>query len=63
MATIYENNDLATELRLGLPGTTDKSKTHVSSTSTTNKRSLSEMDSSSDIINQNDQQDSSPPPK
>ncbi|XP_015078269.1 auxin-responsive protein IAA3-like [Solanum pennellii] len=63
MATIYENNDLATELRLGLPGTTDKSKTQVSSTSTTNKRSLSEMDSSSDIINQNDQQDSSPPPK
>lgn len=62
MATIYENNDLATELRLGLPGTTDKSKTQVSSTST-NKRSLSEMDSSSDIINQNDQQDSSPPPK
>ncbi|KAH0664717.1 hypothetical protein KY285_025923 [Solanum tuberosum] len=62
MATMYENNDLATELRLGLPGTTDKSKTQVSSTST-NKRSLSEMDSSSDIINQNDQQDSSPPPK
>ncbi|WMV31882.1 hypothetical protein MTR67_025267 [Solanum verrucosum] len=62
MATMYENNDLATELRLGLPGTIDKPKTQVSSTST-NKRSLSEMDSSSDIINQNDQQDSSPPPK
>lgn len=63
MATVYENNnDFATELRLGLPGTTDKSKTQLSLTCT-NKRSLSEMDSSSSYINHHDQQDSSPAPK
>lgn len=63
MATIYENNDLATELRLGLPDTTDKSKTQ-SSLNYTNKRSLSEMmDNTSSNINHHDQQDSSPSPK
>ncbi|KAM3376526.1 auxin-responsive protein IAA4-like [Capsicum galapagoense] len=52
MATIYENNDLATELRLGLPGTTDESKTELSN----DKRSSSDL-------NHHDQQDSSSTPK
>lgn len=52
MTTIYENNDLATELRLGLPGTTDESKTELSN----NKRSSSDL-------NHHDQQDSSSTPK
>ncbi|KAK4351681.1 hypothetical protein RND71_030994 [Anisodus tanguticus] len=55
MATVYEN-DLATELRLGLPSTTYKPKKQLSSST---KRYLSEMDSPSSDTN-HDQQDSSP---
>ncbi|KAL3531278.1 hypothetical protein ACH5RR_010600 [Cinchona calisaya] len=53
----------ATELRLGLPGSDDHEQEKQSSTSTlfkSNKRSLSEMDNSSD---HKGDQDSAPPPK
>ncbi|KAK4363623.1 hypothetical protein RND71_018865 [Anisodus tanguticus] len=59
MITVYENA-LATELRLGLSGTTDETKKQLSFC--TNKRFSLEMDSSSNITHY-DQQNSSPAPK
>lgn len=65
-AGIYENdlNLKATELRLGLPGTTDEHEAEqksVSSALKSNKRSSSEMEDGGSSNNKGSDQESAPP--